>query len=166
MPSSHLTPGHPNPRSLGRLYLYGTSPGCHFPPSHHTHITHYIHYIASVYRTYTAYHLHKRSHTCVHTCRKPFTQKQAYETFTFTQGLTHLHTQLHTQAHTARHALLRALAVHKHAPLGAHALAPSGIAGQAGGLEGAIRVRVTDFDPEIQASFLLGADAPSFQQDL
>lgn len=64
------------------------------------------------------------------------------------------------------HALLRALAVHKHAPLGAHALAPSGIAGQPGALEGAIRMRVTDFDPEIQASFLVGEDAPNFQQGL
>lgn len=140
-PRSCLAPGTQT-REACCPYLWGNLSRLPLPPTPrhayhtlHTHhmCTHDIHCIPFA-RTL--------SHLCIHKQKKrsrslrnifTFTQDVDSPAYTVTQTGTRSCTPRHTRH---KHALPSALAVHTHAPLGAHGLPPSGMVGQAGGIRG------------------------------
>lgn len=137
-------PWAPKPRTPVALFPLGNLSRLSLPPhpSRHKHITQYIHNITCV-----PMNMHCKSFTrtlslvYAHAVKR-FTPQQASETYsdlhkTWTHLHTHIVTQVCTHSCTLRHtvymhALPTALAVRKHALLGAHGLARSRMLGQAG----------------------------------
>lgn len=90
-------------------------------PLHIIHTSHIAYTTSQVYTGHKLHTIYRNVLTLAYTYADKTTQKRAYETFTFTQDLTHLihtytdrHTALHTQAHATRACTLSALAVHMH----------------------------------------------------